>query len=238
MHRRYGQYHTGALGHVPSASDYCMSRLPGVAAAAVTMPDAYDLMGYEESVIQQGPIPCCVMASISAMKSLFDAINRDQWATFDFLAAYHAVGGNDHEGVDTRTALQYAQQTGLQVVGSTLRHRIGSYALAPRDSPKNFVNTLKAATWAKHPCVLACRLPAQFGWDSSGPKTSAYHQMLYGGYDRDGCAILGNSWGPQWGKRGWGRIPFEYLVADGFQRGDCYAWTATDGLDDSLAPPP
>ena len=233
-HRRYGPYTTGALPHAPDARDYRMERLPGVVAASAPGP-AYDLMGYDEGAYDQGAIPCCVMASIALMKSLFDAIDRDTWQWYDFLAAYHAVGGNDHEGVETRGALQYAQEVGLPVTGKAVRHRIGSYAFAPRDSPENFVETLKRAIWARHPCVLACRLPAEFGWDSSGPRTPAYHQLCLGGYDRDGCALVGNSWGPSWGRRGWGRIPWEFLVADGFQGGDCYAWTATDCLTESLA---
>jgi hypothetical protein len=234
-HRAYGAYATGARPHVPSALDYQMERLPGVVAVSAP-PPSYDLMGYEEGTYDQGAIPCCVLASIALMKSLFDAIDRDRWEWFDFLAAYHAVGGNDHEGVETRTALQYAQEVGLQVTGKAERHRIGSYAFAPRDSPENFASTLKRALWAKHPFVIACRLPAEFGWISSGPRTPAYHQMVGIGYNREGNLIVANSW-PNWGYRGFGQLSWEYLVADGFQGGDCYAWTATDCLTDSLAAP-
>lgn len=234
-YNRYGDHHTGAVKHEPDPRDYQMHRLPGVAQALATgVPDTIDLRPDIEQLYIQGSVPCCVMASIALVKSIQDKCDRRQWNLFDFLGAYHAVGGDDHEGVPTRAALDYAQKQGLQILAGTVRHRIGSYAFAPQD-PLQFVEVLKAALAGHGPCIVACRLPEPFGWDLCGQETEAYHQMAIVGY-LPGRFIVGNSWGPGWGQNGYGTLPFEYLTSNNFQSGDCYAYTMTDCLDPGLAP--
>lgn len=233
MHNGHG---TGAMLLPTDGRDYHAHRIPGVAAAmAAPLPAACDLMPFVHSIYDQGRIEACVMYSAALLKSVQDQIDRNAWNVYDALGAYHAVGGNDREGIDARVALQYAQDTGLLVDGGTARHRIGSYAFVKQE-PTCFVATLKAAAVAKQPCVVACRLPEVFGWDSSGAPTYAYHQICYLGYDDQENCIFGNSWGAAWGKGGFGRLSFAYLTANGFQGGDCYAYTCIDAIDTSLAP--
>lgn len=235
---RYGPYFTGALPHRRDRRDYRMEKIHPIANRLVPgagpLPDACDLIKYIPGIEDQGAVSCCVMASTALMKGIFDEQGLGAYR-FDFLDAYHALGGDDHEGIDSRLALDYAQHAGLRVVGGTARHRIGSYAFAPRDTPEGFVATLKASIVAGHPFVIACRLPMTFSWDSAGPRTDAYHQMCGVGFDPDHL-IVANSWSESWGKQGLGRIPWAFLTADNWQGGDVYAWTAIDGLDDGLKP--
>lgn len=233
----YAGHATGAVRHRKDTRDYLMHRIPGVAQQATAgIPDAYDMSFEVKDIYVQGAIPCCTVASVAMMKSLHDVIDYGRWNMYEFLEAYHSLGGNDQEGVEPRSVLQYAQDTGLRIDGTTVRHRIGSYAFADQSSPALFISTLKAAISSNHPCVIACRLPQQFGWDSGGPATEAYHEMALVGYDPDD-AIAANSWGRLWGNKGLARLPWAYLVADGFQKGDCRAYTAMDAIDTSLAPP-
>ncbi len=225
--RNWGDYATGAVPHQRDPRDYRMEHIPGVAAQAeIGVPESYTLAPLVKSIYTQGTIPCCVMASIALMESIQDQIDRGAWRVYDFLEAYHSVGGNGREGVPARAALEYAQDTGLRVVGRQARHRIASYQFAPQE-PESFVSTLKASLAANRPCVLACRLPSKFGWDSGGIRTPAYHQLCLIGYD-PANAIVANSWGNGWGRYGLGRIPWGFLLADNLQNGDTYSYTATD----------
>lgn len=226
-HRNWGDYATGAVPHVHDPSDYRMQDVPGVAAqAAIGVPETYDLRPIVKQLYQQGSVPCCVMASIALMESIQDQVDRANWRMYDFLEAYHSIGGNDHDGVPTRSALQYAQDTGLRVQAATDRHRIASYAFAPQE-PKAFVDTLKASIASNRAVVVACRLPEKFGWISSGPRTEAYHQWVGVGYGPPGIMVA-NSWGPLWGQGGFGWVGWDYLTADNLQNGDCYAATTFD----------
>ncbi len=231
---------TGAVRHDHKLEDYAMHRIPGVAAWILTgVPDCTDLRGNVKQVYNQGPIPACVMYSLALMKSIEGALDRHAWFTYDPLAAYHEIGGDDKAGVPTRAALEYVQAKGMPVLNFGRRDRIGSYAFAPQE-PAEFVATLKAALAAGQPCVIAARLPARFGWDSSGPATEAYHQMCLVGYNSGstplGNAIIGNSWGPDWGRAGFGQLSWEYLLSDDFHHKDVYAYTCVDFIDASLKP--
>ncbi len=197
---------TGALPLYPDPRDYEMSRIPEVRAMLeVGAPASYDLIPYVKGVYDQGQTAACVAFSTAGMKSIEDMLEHSAWNTYDAPALYAANGGTGQNGVDTRRVLQYAQDTGLLVLGATARYRIGSYAFAPRVAGQ-FEDTLKAAVAANRPCVLALLLPQNFGWDSSGGITQSYHQIGVCGYDATNVIIL-NSWGSWWGKNGLGRIP-------------------------------
>lgn len=233
----YGPYATGALRHEPDPRDYHLHRLPGVAAAAQAgYPEACDLLADIHGSYLQGALPACVVASLALVKSIEDQREHGTWDVYDWEEAFGRLGGGPGQPVPTLAALQFVQREGLRLYGGQRRYRIGSYAFAPRDTPELFVSTLKAAIYAGQPCVVALRLPEQLGWDSSGPATEAYHQMGYVGFDPYG-ALFKNTWGDDWGRHGCCRIPWDFLTADGFQGGDCYAYTVIDAIDPDLAPP-
>src|SRR6266542_4220868 len=227
---------TGALPLYPDPRDYEMSRIPEVRAMLeVGAPASYDLIPYVKGVYDQGQTAACVAFSTAGMKSIEDMLEHSAWNTYDAPALYAANGGTGQNGVDTRRVLQYAQDTGLLVLGATARYRIGSYAFAPRVAGQ-FEDTLKAAVAANRPCLLALLLPQNFGWDSSGGITQSYHQIGVCGYDATNVIIL-NSWGSWWGKNGLGRIPWSYLTQQNFQNGYVYGYTVIDALDGDLQPP-
>lgn len=236
-HSYYG-WGTGAIPLEPDSRDYEMHRIPRVARkmdpGLGELPSACSLQGMVGDVMQQGKLPACVAYSTAAMKAVHEMRELGRWLTFDAMTCYHDCGGDGRNGVPTRAVLQYAQDRGLPVLSSAERYRIGSYAFAPQDG---WVDTLKAAIAAGQPCVIATLLPEQFGWESSGQATKAYHQMLLVGYDAE-HAILLNSWGKEWGRDGFGRLRWDYLTANNFQGGLCYAYTAIDAIDEGLAPTP
>lgn len=225
---------TGALALPFDPGDYHAHRIPGVAAAlAQPLPDAADLLDYLKGSYNQGALPACAAFAPAVMKSVQDEIEHGGWNEYDALECYHACGGNDREGIDPRRALAYLRDKGLRLRGGTARYRIGSYAFVSQDA--RFVPTLKAAIVAKQPCVVAVRLPTQFGWDSSGDPTDAYHELTYLGFDPE-WALFANTWGPRYGKNGLVRLRWSYLTDNGFQRGDCRAYTCIDAVDEGLAP--
>src|SRR6266852_4296709 len=104
--RNWGDYATGAVPHQRDPRDYRMEHIPGVAAQAeIGVPESYTLAPLVKSIYTQGTIPCCVMASIALMESIQDQIDRGAWRVYDFLEAYHSVGGNGRGGVPSRAAL-------------------------------------------------------------------------------------------------------------------------------------
>jgi hypothetical protein len=228
-------HRTGAVAHRRRPEDAFIHQIPKVAAAvAVGPPPFCNLSANVAKIYDQGALPCCVTTSICAMKGVEDSIDTGQWNQYDYLSAFLANGGTPQEGVPTRRMLQYVQDVGLKVMGHSERRRIGSYAFTPQE-PAAFVSTLKAAIFAKQPAVLAARLPEVFGWSSSGPAIEAYHQVCLVGYDADWAIIL-NSWGADWGKRGFGRLSWSYLTDNNLQNDDCYAFTCIDAANPIQVP--
>jgi hypothetical protein len=221
---------TGAVPLTPDARDFRMELIPAVGAVlAIGAPPAFDLRSHVLGVYNQGAVPSCVAHSTCGMKSIQDHIEHGDWVTYDADGLYREMGGTGTAGVDPRGTLERARERGLQILNTTRRYRIGSYAFAPPVAGA-FEETLKAAVAAMQPCTLALLLPQQFGWTSGGPITQGYHQVCVIGYDAAHAIIL-NSWGEMWGERGLGRIPWSFITQQNFQNGFAFAYTVVDALD-------
>lgn len=232
----YDSRGTGAQFLEPSPKDYRLEAVPEVKAVLdVGAPPSAELSQWIGGVYNQGALPSCVAHSTCGMKSIEDNIEHRSWFTYDAVGLYQANGGTGANGVDTRQVLQYALDTGCLNQGNGKRYKIGSYAFAPR-SPGQFEETIKAAIAASRPCVVALLLPQNFGAESSGNPTQAYHQVVIYGYDATWAYIL-NSWGPAWANGGRGKVRWDYLTQQNFLNGYNYAFAVVDALDEGSPSP-
>lgn len=227
------QHGTGALFRFRGIKDFHLEHEPGVSAQLQTvLPSPFNVLPLEkiETKYDQGALSACTFASEATAKSIQDFGDLGRWQIYDWLEAYHYLGGTGPNGLPTDATLAYCRDTGLLLVGSQSRWPIESYLFAP-EVPGEWRRTLAAALVATGPCVIATLLPSSFGWDSNTeiPVNPGYHQMCLIGYDGLGDndhAIFLNSWGSYMGRKG-----------NNFQNGFCYGYQMTDHHE-AIAPPP
>jgi hypothetical protein len=226
---------TGATVLTPDTRDYPIQLLPGFD------PDALSPIDLTEDFRQrydQGSEPSCVAFSTCGLTSAFDWLVDHGWDVLDGHRAYRELGGNGSSGIDTRVMLEYARSQGIPLLSGAGSLKIGSYVFANRE-PGQFRQEIVAALNAGHFCTIATLLPSNFGWDSSGsPNAAFYHQVVAAGAtgigDND-WMIFVNSWGPNWGRGGLGRLTWGYLEQNNLQGGYVYAYAVSPIV---LIPPP
>src|SRR5882762_3371304 len=159
------EHGTGAIKLSPDYRDYQLHKYPGVAEALATFPDSFSLRQYQTGrALDQGPEPSCVAFSSAHMQAFYESMERKQWITFDGHRLYTENGGDGHAGISSRVVLQDMQDTGTPVLASEDRYKIASYAFVDFSIGFDFaIQTIKAAVSTGHPCVLAMRLPSDFG---------------------------------------------------------------------------
>ena len=70
--------------------------------------------------------------------------------------------------------------------------------------------------------------------DETGRKAHGLHAMLCVGYsDVDKMFIVRNSWGDKWGDKGYCYMPYEYLMSEKFNLGDCWIFGRTTPIPDA-----
>ena len=70
--------------------------------------------------------------------------------------------------------------------------------------------------------------------DETGRKAHGLHAMLCVGYsDIDKMFIVRNSWGDKWGDKGYCYMPYEYLMSEKFNLGDCWIFGRTTPIPDA-----
>jgi hypothetical protein len=232
---------TGAVRREAKPQDWGLQNVPQVAEVlAEGVPDSFSCLDDNELAVEYVQIGgSCVPTSLSVVQSCNDWKDGLRWRTYDAQEMYKAQGGTGSNGVATDGVLSRMKSLGLQEVGSDRRAKIAGYAFAPRVQD-GWRRTLAAAMVSSGPVVVATLLPQQFGWDSSGPLTSGYHQMCatrYEGLHDDGLVIFPNTWGRSAGRNGFFRLSWRQLEQDNFQDGYTYGYQVVD-LDDLEPPEP
>ncbi|MBI5674589.1 MAG: hypothetical protein HZC48_02010 [Nitrospirae bacterium] len=180
------------------------------------LPSAFSLSNFIDDVYNQGSLPSCVAHSTAAMQSIFERIEHGAWFTLNAEECYRANGGDGHNGVNSRVVLNWEETSGMQDIASSVRYKIGSFAVAdPKTS--DGITLIKAAIATRRPCVLALLLPQDF-WigDSTGEVvTNGYHQICVTGYTSERFEFV-NSWGRSFGNNsernnGLGTIPWAFI---------------------------
>lgn len=214
----------------PDPRDYDMRLIPGVAEnLAVGFPDSYDLVRQINGpALNQGSVPSCVAHTCAGMMQIFQQEEESIWRLFDAPRA-HRETGDPSQGRWPDDLLKYCREQGMPLANTESRYKIISYAFAPKTSPEEWANTIKAAVAADHPCPVCLLLPSLFGWESGGTITQGYHEVLIVGYRRD-AFLIRNSWGDDWGKNGLGWVPIGYLNQSNWQNGYVIAHTVTDEI--------
>ena len=70
--------------------------------------------------------------------------------------------------------------------------------------------------------------------DETSRKAHGLHAMLCVGYsDIDKMFIVRNSWGDKWGDKGYCYMPYEYLMSEKFNLGDCWIFGRTTPIPDA-----
>jgi uncharacterized protein YkwD len=193
-------------------------------------PASYDLSPLSGGVYDQLGYPRCSSFSMAAIKSYLDREEHGQWYWFDAVTLFHEGGGSDVYGGANEWMEQVAISSGCLRSATGQRYKDLSFAQAP-SVPGVFEATIQAAVSSGKPVHLAVLLPYQFGWDSNeNVNPFAYHALAIVGYDPT-YVIVQNSWGPDWGNRGFGRLRWSYLTANNFQQGYCYGLVPTDAPD-------
>jgi uncharacterized protein YkwD len=182
-----------------------------------------------KGIYNQGSEPSCVAFSTAGLASTEDFRGDQTWDTLDGHLFYRECGGNGTAGIDSRLALDKARNDGIPIQGGTGRVRVGTYVFATQQ-PGAFREEIAAAIMLGHFVTIALLLPSDFGWNSTGAKTSGYHQIYAVGFTGMGDSdyvICVNSWGPGSGRNGFVRVFWGYLESERLQNGYCYAFAVT-----------
>ena|SRR5437868_5848709 len=236
LETHYQGYGLGSIPVEPDARDWSALLSPGIAqqlhaGAPTAVPDLSE--GKVLGLYDQDGEGACVAYSESGLTSLDEALNGRLWVWLDAEQFYHRNGGTGQNGIDTRSSLEDAKNNGIIRKDGQGVVRIENYLWVPK-TPGLFKDTIMAALALGKPCVVATLLPTNFGWDSSGPPNpQAYHQVVIVGGD-DTWAYILNSWGPNWGRQGRGRLLWSFLDV---ARWDVYAYLV-NGIGVTPPPPP
>src|SRR5437868_6431746 len=236
LETHYQGYGLGSIPVEPDARDWSALLSPGIAqqlhaGAPTAVPDLSE--GKVLGLYDQDGEGACVAYSESGLTSLDEALNGRLWVWLDAEQFYHRNGGTGQNGIDTRSSLEDAKNNGIIRKDGQGVVRIENYLWVPK-TPGLFKDTIMAALALGKPCVVATLLPTNFGWDSSGPPNpQAYHQVVIVGGD-DTWAYILNSWGPNWGRQGRGRLLWSFLDV---ARWDVYAYLV-NGIGVMPPPPP
>lgn len=233
---------TGAVKLVPDPRDYIPQMHPKVRAVLeVGAVNFADRSSGACEILNQGPTGACVPNSTCGGIQLDHNLERQVCYHFNAQQLYSELGGTGSNGIDSRACLQKCVDVGAPLRDGG-RVKTGSYFKID-NIPGVFEEQIKAAIVAGQVVVIAMLLPSTFsGKWTPGAVTSAYHQVEISGF-RDRLFWGPNSWGAGWpgspGEHppGFYECSFDYAIADGNQRGYCYAFFF-DPVEAHGPPPP
>lgn len=180
---------------------------------APEMPEPFDL-----SILNQGQLPACVGFSSAAIKQEKEKRERVD-KIFDGAWIYNECkkidGMPSLQGTFLRIAMKVLQKQGAkpkdEADSEAFRYRIGGYAQVDDVS----FDGLKRAIFVNG-ILLAGFAGSNAGWQNQWirpPKTGEAtwgHAICICGYTKE-YLIFQNSWGENWGEKGIGYIPKDYL---------------------------
>lgn len=226
----------------PDSRDYpYVSRRAGI--LNVPPPRQVDRSGSLPPAYDQGPMPTCESnAGATKLAELYPGFQASR-------LAIHYAGRRlentlrQNVGIETRDLLKVLQ-AGVIAEAEWPYDILSIDAAPPPGSDRRMIGTYQRIATksdlidhlAHDGCVvLSFNVPGQFmadgtfptvgqGWDSEG-----WHCVVGAGYDLDRDAVFcRNSWGPDWGIRGYFWLPFSWALDDA---------TGADIWSATLAPP-
>lgn len=190
------------FGYVPSVIDGT-EKIFG-APVDIKLPEEYSYRNFMAPIIDQGALSICVPCSVSAYlnwkENLKDGSSKDnKVALMDIYKSKTTAG----EGMTFKDAFHYLRHHGVKADKQNLK--IDSYGMV------NNILSLKYALVMNGPCVGALRVynsRPDFWVKYAGDYFLGGHAISIVGYDKEGF-IIRNSWGTQFGDKGYTKIPYE-----------------------------
>jgi uncharacterized protein YkwD len=217
----------GAVPYVPSLKDFSPFQLPGISEwVAAGAADPVDWSPDIKAIEDQQQEGACVGFSQDTDNSFLNFRLDRGWDRGDGRKLWQEMGGVGQNGVDSRATLERVRSEGSPLRAGGRLKGISAYAFVPR-VPGVWRQTIAAGQSLGKGGVAALLLPPDLGWNSGTGRTQLYHQMKIVGFtglgDGDYCLFV-NSWGPNFGRGGFCRVPWIQMEADNFQQGYAYAF--------------
>lgn len=229
-------YGLGALPDSDDPRDYPLEALYAAedveAPALDTLPAAYHVPYPFAPILDQGSSPMCVAYSTSWQKAWSDRRDYGTWIDFAEPVFFHQIGGTS-AGAEIRWAMQKLVDSGYPVTGvpnAASQHRIAAYYKL--DAGPGMAGEIKQALVTfRVPLVLSTVWyrswfhPKADGTLPAPDVVVGGHAIVVLGWRADGALLLANSWGTDWGEKGYCFLPPQYLA---HARA---AWRAVDVVD-------
>jgi hypothetical protein len=189
-------------------------------------------------VLEQGSKPHCVAYATATVKLVDEWKERRVWYGFDegwlYARCKERDGKPDRPGTNLRVAFKIVQQEGYPARGTYVRarrrdgdeHRFGIKTYAKLKS----LRALKHAVHLAGPAAMGIRIDDGFRSPPGGivpepnGKPFGGHAICVTGWDdARGALRIKNSWGYDWGDKGFAWLPYSHL--------DAYRWNAWKAVD-------
>lgn len=189
-------------------------------------------------VLEQGNLPRCVAYATATVKMVDEWKERKAWYAFDeawlYVRCKERDGKPDRPGTNLRVAFKIVQKEGYPARGTYVRarrqdgpeRRFGLKTYAKLDS----LRAVKHAVRLVGPVAFGIRVDDGIHHpvggvvpEPSGKPFGGHAVCVTGWDDALGALRIKNSWGYDWGDRGFAWLPYSHL--------DAYRWNAWKAVD-------
>ena len=208
----------------------------------------------ELDIVDQGEIGCCVACSLAYCRYIAEhgQSNNRLGFSIPFIYGNRAVTDFQEEGMYPREALAQLKKCGVphsehisgfydyptckdiiegqirDLVNLAYPFRISSYYRCNNSGDNKYAVYTLGAVSVMYPCFDELYYPDENGYikmpKNPRASVSAYHQMTIVGWTSDKHWIVANSWGTEWGDKGYCYIPFEFPFVE--------SWAITDNIEE------